>query len=1542
MNNQPRNGNQLGNSGGSQNGEQLGRGFIRNIQNNSSNHVVRPLSSFSSPLASSNPSTSSNIISNITSINTKTTSNMPNSSLQQTNSTEQKTLPTPSVVQNPSNSNGIPKPPSTFSSPPNNNLAPPPPKSNGLTSPLNSNNNTSVSSSSSSSISSSTSNPPIKQNGLTSPPNSNNTIPRSNYIPKNVSPPFNNTTSGTANPLSALNANNTSFKTNTSSSTNNGMTSPPSNSIPTPIPSPSTNNSPTKPPNPNGTKSTIPPSNYVPKVITTNLNNTISKTSSSSNLPTSPVKPPPTEKHETLLQPTLDGKLSSPNKPAAKLSFSSPSKTTPKANNFNSKSTSSPKIVISPYFPSNKSVAKQTTMEGFFQQNKVAPLPPPKKVQIHEDTPEQIEEFFEEDPTLRSDYPIEIEDDHSSLINSTARKRKLEDDIEEEHQIVPRTLFGKKEEKLEEKKNAAPVASPLKTSKFFNKSSNSSQSNSPLKLFSSSSKNNLKSSTEDVTMTDANEDKMEVDNTPKKEELKTPKKNSVSSKLGLFSSPLKTPNGKNNQKKSNHNEEDEYEETIEDEDYDETEEVSTPSKITKGSSIPFTSSEKVQAEKKEMRFHWLEFPRDAHKRTKEDPNYDPSTLYIPEDAWSKLTASKQQYWKYKKDLYDTILFFQQGAFYNVFETDADILHTKLGFAYTGGENRPVNNYYSGCNAGEVFKNMAALMDMGYRVAKIDQAHTAKTGDKTKKKNENGTEDRKMDRIFTPGTVTDENYLPSDSVFVLVLSESDDKKMIGFCLVDASVGQFNLGLVGEREPMIPADRFKFHLETLLIQTKPKEVIVDKKMDQETVRFVKRMLPLASVRSITFDHKEDVVSELVRSKRLGTEEEFPEPVKQYLNGEKYNDAVIHALGGCRVYFKQLNIDERMMTQRNFVDYSKFGEGKSLVMGGQVLKNLEILENNRGELKGTLLNFLNQCLSPFGSRMMRKWVCYPLRIPQEIEERLDAVNEMMNCPELQAILLSELTQLPDIERKLSALKNMRRSSALFLTIINAFQSIFKLVKLLRNQFRDRKIRSSLLHKLVTPEGMSLPASADLKHAGNQSTGQFPDVDEEWAFFDNAIDKSSTTNLAVKRGYLPEYDQAQATLDQIKEEMDQYLEGFVAKYCGKVKGCAKWSQDAKLGICIEVNKKNIKGDLSSKFHKDTPMKDNKTCFKVVPLDLNEILERKEEEEESANAISMNLVFTLSDRFLNHINLWQNVISVVSSLDCIYSLSKVSTGMCRPIIERGNQPLLHISQMVHPCINYGENGAVPNDVNMGKTSAPIVLLTGPNMGGKSTLLRSTCVIVILAQIGCFVPAQECRMTPVDRIFTRIGANDQIMQNQSTFMMELNETEVILRHATPNSLVILDELGRGTSTFDGYSLAFGVLDHFSKNLPLRLLFATHYHLLTEEFGSTKNVSVNQMSTVEYDGKLVFTYQMLPGVCPKSYGMNVARMAGISEDVIKRAEVVAIELEGKSNMSLSKRGGMRENRKALLRHLIRSSNPSQEEFSKIVNLWSRIRLTSSEQ
>merc|ERR1712228_836916 len=279
---------------------------------------------------------------------------------------------------------------------------------------------------------------------------------------------------------------------------------------------------------------------------------------------------------------------------------------------------------------------------------------------------------------------------------------------------------------------------------------------------------------------------------------------------------------------------------------------------------------------------------------------------------------------------------------------------------------------------------------------------------------------------------------------------------------------------------------------------------------------------------------------------------------------------------------------------------------------------------------------------------------------------------------------------------------------------------------------------------------------------------------------------------------------------------------------------------------------------------------------------------------------------FASNGKIWKRVVENIGILDCLLSLAWISSNcpdfeMSRPIFQKSDVPFLEIRGCRHPCIdesylsngvNEGSTTFIPNDTVLGckENESNFVVVTGPNMGGKSTLLRQTCIAVILAHIGCYVPCTLMRLSPVDRIFTRVGANDRILAGQSTFMVELEETANILRHSSRNSLVILDELGRGTSTFDGTSIAFAVAKMLTEEIGCRCLFSTHYHGLCDSFADSDRVGWYHMAFREMAGKITFLYKFTKGICANSHGINCARLAGLPESILQRAMEKSKELE----------------------------------------------------
>jgi len=603
---------------------------------------------------------------------------------------------------------------------------------------------------------------------------------------------------------------------------------------------------------------------------------------------------------------------------------------------------------------------------------------------------------------------------------------------------------------------------------------------------------------------------------------------------------------------------------------------------------------------------------------------------------------------------------------------------------------------------------------------------------------------------------------------------------------------------------------------------------------------------------------------------------------------------ALRTCLFYLRKLNLERNLLVQPNFREYEFFhSEKRSLVLSGQVLKNLEILENARFSKEGTLLHLMDHCVSAFGHRMFRKWLCCPLGRAAEINERLNAVEDLMkHLQVLQGSLLEEIKELPDLERKLVHLQRGKINSESFLLVLDGFSRLEKCISGLHSFLSSQSLKSSLLWSLCTIRST--------ENFGVSRVSRFPDLSGLLSHFNGIIDldRSSKDTLVLLPGSFPAYDEARKELERIEHRLQVHLNDL--KKSLAISQPIKLVNDLSLGeFTIELNKKKLSPSTLN-FPNDFQTKNLKGCIRFNSPILRALEKQMTDVKHRMQQIVEDLLVKLGDRFTSHFAEWRAAIDCVAELDCLFSLaitsSQLAGGACKPtFVERSSncRAFLRAKQMYHPCIfNSTTIPFISNDITMGvDQAAPILLLTGPNMGGKSTLLRSVCIVVVMAQMGCYAPCEFLELSPVDQFFSRIGANDNIMNNQSTFMVELSETESILRNATEDSLVILDELGRGTSTFDGYAIAFATLNYFVENISCRMLFATHYHLLSEEFKRHPYIGHYQMATtLDDERKLVFKYTLEEGICPKSYGMNVALMAGVPAKIVKRAEQISAELE----------------------------------------------------
>ncbi|XP_030829946.1 DNA mismatch repair protein Msh6 [Strongylocentrotus purpuratus] len=654
----------------------------------------------------------------------------------------------------------------------------------------------------------------------------------------------------------------------------------------------------------------------------------------------------------------------------------------------------------------------------------------------------------------------------------------------------------------------------------------------------------------------------------------------------------------------------------------------------------------------------------------------------------------------------------------------------------------------------------------------------------------------------------------------------------------------------------------------------------------------------------------------------------------------EMALSALGACTWYLKKCCLEQELLSMRNFevykpldVEASKpssplpsFTSKQHMVLDSITLSNLDILENSStGTREGTLLETLDRCRTPFGKRLFKQWLCTPLCNPKSINDRLDAIADLHSNPDIVAEVVELIKKLPDLERLLSKIHTLgsskrnsdhpdsraiffedavysKRKISDFLTALDGFESGLKIVKLFKKSVPDFK--SSLLKACIS-----------LKSTGCR--GKYPDYADTLEFFETAFDQKKAKEkgaIIPCKGVIPEYDNAISDIADTKDRLQEYLDKQKKRL-----GCRNivyWGT-AKNRFQMEIPESALSRHIPEEYELTSSKKGFKRYWSPTIQNLLADTMNAEDRRDAALKDSMRRVF---HKFDEHYKSWDAAIQCLSVLDVLMCLAEYSQSgegnMCRPDIvlpSENEQPYIAIVEGRHPCIAHTFAGGdyIPNDTFIGIVNdnemdegeenhgnSSCILVTGPNMGGKSTLMRQAGLIIVMAQLGCYVPAEGCRLTPVDRVFTRLGARDNILSGESTFFVELSETASILKHASKHSLVLVDELGRGTATYDGTAIATAVVKELSEVVGCRTLFSTHYHSLVEEFSHDPNIRLGHMACmVENENEedpsqetITFLYKFVGGACPKSYGFNAARLADIPDEIILVARQKAKHFE----------------------------------------------------
>ena len=810
-------------------------------------------------------------------------------------------------------------------------------------------------------------------------------------------------------------------------------------------------------------------------------------------------------------------------------------------------------------------------------------------------------------------------------------------------------------------------------------------------------------------------------------------------------------------------------------------------------------------------------------------------------AKADCTPMMQQYLDIKENYKDCILFFRLGDFYEMFFEDAEKVSAELGLTLTGKdcgmkERAPM----CGVPFHSADSHIADLIARGYRVAICEQTEDPKLA--------KGLVKREVIRIVTPGTVLDTNVLDEGkNNYIMCIYENGDQYGISLC--DVSTGEFLMTETkGENKVIDEIAKFL-----------PAEIISNKKLELETKIEKIFSMKVYEYCGWAFEYQTAYKNLCSHFKVLN------------LNGygvEKEKNCV-SAAGALLEYLLE--------TQKNNLSHissvKKYSEEKFMILDISSRKNLELTQTIRSnEKKGSLLWVLDKTRTAMGARLIRKWIEQPLIDKTEINKRLDAVGKFKEEPLEREELKEYLASVYDMERLIGKVvfssANARDLTSLKLSLTNL-------------PYIKRQLDS-------------FPCSLTEEMKENLDT-----LDDIYKLIDDTI--SEDAPFSVREGGMIK-DNCNEQLDKLREAKGNGSD-WLADLEAKEKEATgiknlKVRFNKVFGYFIEVTNSYLSLVPDRYIRKQTLT----GAERYITPELKEIEDTILGADEKIVELEYEIFVRTRDKVAENIARIQTTAEIIAQIDVLQSLGEVADkqGYCRPDIT--DDGIIEIKSGRHPVVELtSRSGFIANDSDINLQENRLSVITGPNMAGKSTYMRQVALLVLMAQMGSFIPAESAAIGISDRIFTRVGASDDLATGQSTFMIEMSEVANILNNATKKSLLILDEIGRGTSTFDGLSIAWAVLEYIAdKNkIGARTLFATHYHELAELEGRIEGVK-NLKCSVEEKGKdVVFLRKIVRGSADHSYGVHVARLAGVPEEVLKRADIILERLEEQNGKAKKK-------------------------------------------
>lgn len=799
------------------------------------------------------------------------------------------------------------------------------------------------------------------------------------------------------------------------------------------------------------------------------------------------------------------------------------------------------------------------------------------------------------------------------------------------------------------------------------------------------------------------------------------------------------------------------------------------------------------------------------------------------------TPMMEQYWEIKARHHDAILFFRLGDFYEMFFEDAEVASRELEIVLTARDGGSGKIPMCGVPCHSSGNYIARLISRGYKVAVCEQVEDPK---ETK-----GLVKRAVTRIVTPGTVLEEFMLDEQRNNYLA-AVINDETGIGLAYADISTGEFKaLELHGGRGLSL--------LESELQRLAPSECLVPEWSDGAGLFDEEKPwgTALISGQKLPRHSLEEAVSILTGHFKVASLEGF---------GIREKPLAIRSAALIIAYLKET----QKGSLSHMLSLGTYNPDGFLEMDSATRRNLELAVTIReGKREGSLLFILDRCLTAMGKRMLRQWVEQPLKERGAIEKRLDAVEELRNCLDMRQQLVETLKSVYDLERLASRIASQTASPRDLLAFGRSASVLPDIKRLLESC-------SSCLLK----EAARMDALADLYELVAASISDDAPL-------------SPREGDVVKSGFHPEIDE----LRSLSRQGSAWLVDFESRE--KQRTGIKYLKvgfNKVFGYFIEVSKSSL-GMVPPDYHRKQTLVNTERF-------INEELKNYEEKILGARDRLYALEYEEFDRIRRHLG--EHIARIlrsagmIASLDALCSLAQVAfyNDYVRPRVDESG--IISIQGGRHPVVEkfLGNLRFIPNDLYMDTNGHRFAFITGPNMGGKSTFMRQTALLVLMAQMGSFVPANQASIGLVDRVFTRVGAADDLAAGQSTFMVEMLEVANILNNAGENSLILLDEIGRGTSTYDGLSVAQAVSEYIVQNIKAKTLFATHYHELTELQERLPGVFNLCVSVKETGDNVVFLKKVLAGRADKSYGLHVAQLAGIPARVILRAGEILQGLE----------------------------------------------------